>query len=95
MSDEGRESKLVSMRFRPETVDRVRFLQKVTGVENRTQITAEAIALAKWWVKKKKEGAKVYAEYPDGERESVVIPGLEPSTADYGQLGPEIQTEQR
>ena len=79
MSEEPREPKLVSMRFQPETVDRVSFLRKETGIDNRTQITAEAIALAKWWVKKKKEGAKLYAEYPDGERESVVIPGLEPS----------------
>lgn len=80
MSEKNRESKLVSMRFQPETVDRVNSLQEMTGVRNRTQVTAEAIALAQWWVKKKSEGAKLYAEYPDGERESVVIPGLEPNS---------------
>lgn len=72
------ESKLVSMRFQPDTVDRVNFIQDATGVQNRTQVTAEAITLAKWWVKSRMDGAKLYAEYPDGERESVVIPGLEP-----------------
>lgn len=66
------------MRLKQKTIERVNFLKEATGTDNRTQITAEALALAAWWVESKQEGAKIYAEYPDGKRESVVIPGLEP-----------------
>lgn len=75
---DSRQSKLVSMRLQPETVDRVNLLMDATGKENRTQLTAEAIALAAWWVEAKEKGAEIYAEYPDGEREKIVLPGLEP-----------------
>jgi len=70
-------SKVVSMRFQPDTLRNVQFLKEATGVENRTQITVDAIGLAKWYVEKMREGAKVYAEYPDGSRESVVMPRFE------------------
>lgn len=73
-----RSSKLVSMRLQPETIDAINYIRDVTGIDNRTQIAASAIALARWWIERKETGAKLYAEYPDGERERVVIPKLEP-----------------
>lgn len=67
------------MRLKPETLRRVATLKNVTGKENRTALVSKAITLAEWAVTRMEDGAKIYAEYPNGNREHVVIPGLEPS----------------
>jgi ABC-type transport system involved in Fe-S cluster assembly fused permease/ATPase subunit len=67
----------VSMRLRSKTLEKVNVLQSDTDARNRTEAIARAIDLAAWWIQKQKEGAKVYAEHPDGTRESVIVAGLE------------------
>jgi hypothetical protein len=72
--DEETYSQLVSMRFKKDTVESVKSLKAATGVQNRTQITVDAITLAKWYVDRTREGAEIYAEYPDGSRETIAMP---------------------
>jgi hypothetical protein len=67
----------VSMRLRSETLEKVNVLQSDTDARNRTEAIARSIDLAAWWIQKQKEGARVFAEYPDGTRESVIVAGLE------------------
>jgi hypothetical protein len=86
IEDESTESKLVSMRFQPDTLRNVEFLKTVTGLENRTQLAADAIALAAWYAARTKEGAEIYAEYPDGEREKVSAPRLEATQQDENRV---------
>lgn len=76
-SKEADSKKHVSMRLRSSTLDKVNLLQEQTNARNRTEAVARAIDLAAWWVQKQQEGAKVYAEHPDGTRESVIVAGLE------------------
>ena len=70
------DEKMVSMRFRGDTIENVNYLKEATGIDNRTQLTADAIALAAWFVKRQAQGARVYVEFEDGEREAVFMPRL-------------------
>ena len=70
------DEKMVSMRFRGDTIENVSYLKEATGIDNRTQLTADAIALAAWFVKRQAQGARVYVEFEDGEREAVFMPRL-------------------
>ena len=65
---------MVSMRFRGDTIENMNYLKEATGIDNRTQLTADAIALAAWFVKRQAQGARVYVELEDGEREAVFMP---------------------
>lgn len=69
------------MRLMPKTLDAIEYIQQALGARNRTQAIVEAINLARWWIEKRNEGAKIYAEYPSGEREAVVLAGSTPETA--------------
>jgi hypothetical protein len=73
-SDGSPEEKMVSMRFRKDTIENVNYLKRATGIDNRTQLTADAIALAAWFVKRQQNGGRIYVEYEDGEREAVFMP---------------------
>jgi len=68
------DEKMVSMRFRGDTIENVNYLKEATGIDNRTQLTADAIALAAWFVKRQAQGGRIYVEYEDGEREAVFMP---------------------
>jgi len=68
------DEKMVSMRFRGDTIENMNYLKEATGIDNRTQLTADAIALAAWFVKRQAQGARVYVEFEDGEREAVFMP---------------------
>jgi hypothetical protein len=65
---------MVSMRFKQDTIENMNYLKKATGIDNRTQLTADAIALAAWFVKRQAQGGRIYVEYEDGEREAVFMP---------------------
>lgn len=77
MSNNSNDKRHVSMRLRSTTLDKVNVLQEETNARNRTEAIARAIDLAAWWISKQREGAEVFAEHPDGTRESVVVAGLE------------------
>lgn len=77
------DTKPVSMRLMPKTLDAIEYIQEAIGARNRTQAIVEAINLARWWIQKRQEGARIYAESPDGERESVVMSGLEPHKEEW------------
>lgn len=68
------------MRFQPATLENVEFLKAATGIENRTLITATAIALAKGLIERQMNGGTIYVEWPDGKREPVAMQGF-PSLA--------------
>jgi len=68
------DEKMVSMRFKQDTIENMNYLKKATGIDNRTQLTADAIALAAWFVKRQAQGGRIYVEYEDGEREAVFMP---------------------
>jgi len=70
-----REEKTVSMRFRQDTLANVEFLKRHSKTNNRTAITAAAIALARFLVGKTLNGGKIYIEYENGEREAVLVVG--------------------
>ena len=68
------DEKMVSMRFRGDTIENMNYLKEATGIDNRTQLTADAIALAAWFVKRQAQGGRIYVEFEDGEREAVFMP---------------------
>ena len=70
------DEKMVSMRFRGDTIENMNYLKEATGIDNRTQLTADAIALAAWFVKRQAQGGRIYVEFEDGEREAVFMPRL-------------------
>ena len=74
--DGSPDEKMVSMRFRGDTIENMGYLKEATGIDNRTQLTADAIALAAWFVKRQAQGARVYVEFEDGQREAVFMPRL-------------------
>lgn len=61
------------MRLSPETVKRVEDLQEEIGVDEKVEVVARSVALAEWWAEKRRQGAEIYAEHPDGSREFVRI----------------------
>jgi hypothetical protein len=69
-------SKLVQMRFRAKTLERLDDLHEITGIENRTQIVAASIQLAHLLAKLQESGGRVVIEHEDGQREVLAIVGL-------------------
>lgn len=69
-------SKLVQMRLRPSTMERVARLQELTETENRTQAVVRAVQIADWLVTAVKAGATVSLEWPDGKKETITVVGI-------------------
>ena len=69
-------SKLVQMRLRPNTVERVERLQELLEADNRTQAVVQAIKIADWLTSAAKEGASIHLEWPDGKKEAFKLVGI-------------------
>lgn len=75
-SAESPVSKLVQMRLRRPTLEKLDDLHGSTGIENRTQLVATSIDLAHWLMRAQEAGGRLVVEYDDGRREVVAIVGL-------------------
>ena len=69
-------TKLVQMRLRPATMERVARLQEQVEAENRTQAVVRAVQIADWLVTAIKQGATVSLEWPDGKKETIAVVGI-------------------
>lgn len=65
--------KEVKMKLRPDAIESVKYISQESGIENLTQVVVDCIGFGKWAVDKNKEGAEIYAEYPDGTRERIEL----------------------
>lgn len=69
-------SKLVQMRLQPKTLESINDLSKLTRTDNRTQIVSSAIQLTAELLSNLKQGAKIYIEKPNGQKELLKFIGL-------------------
>lgn len=69
-------SKLVQMRLQPKTLESIEDLSKLTRTNNRTQIVSSAIELTADLLANLKQGAKIYIEKPNGQKELLKYIGL-------------------
>lgn len=69
-------SRLVQMRLQPQTLKRLDNLANLTKQKNKTQVVSSAIELSEEIIKSIKDGAKVYIETADGQKEVLKIIGM-------------------
>jgi hypothetical protein len=66
--------KMLQMKFYPSTLDKIEELKKIRETRNKTQAVAEAISVFYILCKAIQKGAEIFLEYPEGERERLVLP---------------------
>ncbi len=67
--------KPVQMRFMEQTISKVENLVKLRHAKNKTQVVAEAISVFHLLcLTTEKEGGKIIIEYPNGEKERILLP---------------------
>jgi len=71
-----KESKLVQLRLRPTTIQKVEELQEILDSPNRTTAVASAIGIAHAVVRAAAEKKAIYAEDSTGARERLIISEL-------------------
>ena len=70
-------SKLVQMKLKDKTLERIESLKDLTEIDNRTQLIAASIELTEELIKAIKNGSKIYIEDESGtKKEKLKIIGI-------------------
>lgn len=75
MTTKKTEKALVQMKLNPCTMEKINELKELIGEDNRTTLTANAIAIYHELAKSVRSGGKVYIKNPDGSRDRLILVG--------------------
>lgn len=64
---------LVQMKLSSKTISRVERIKKLTGISNRTQLVAQAIALYEIFLEAVDKQGSFIIEYPNGKKERLIF----------------------
>jgi hypothetical protein len=70
-------AKVVQMRLRPSTIERIEHIARLMDTTNKTNVVSLSINVLENLAESVvKDNAKIYLENPDGTRSKLIIPGL-------------------